>query len=238
MHKLSTAESQPAPSHRAARLSIGATVAFVGLLLVLHIIKPGIDPSWRFISEYAIGDHGWILSLAFFALATSCAALAAAIRPDLRTISGRIGMAGLLAMALGLIIAAVFTTDPITTPPEAMTTTGKLHAFGGALGMGMPVAIVLITWNLARHPRWSAARVPLIVTGVLAVAGTIAFIGALATLVPPDGRFGPDVPVGWPNRLEVLTTTLWLMTVAWHVAQGLAVPNTSQRPDNTPAAAA
>jgi hypothetical protein len=242
MAKLSTATADPsALSLTAARLALGAAALFLALVLLLHAIKPEIDPSWRFISEYAIGEHGWILRFAFLSLASACIALVVAIRPDLRTIPGRIGLAGLVLMAAGLVIAAVFTTDPITTPSEAMTTTGKLHAFGGALGMGMPIANVLITWSLVRQPRWSRARVPLLLSGALAIVGTLVFIGALSMLVPPSGTFGPDVPVGWPNRLEALAMSVWLMTVAWYAAafaRGLTAPGTTQSAGNIPAAAA
>ena len=41
-----------------ARAAFAFTVTFVLLLAALHVIKPEIDPSWRFISEYALGDHG------------------------------------------------------------------------------------------------------------------------------------------------------------------------------------
>jgi hypothetical protein len=199
-------------------VAFGAAASFVALILGLHVIKPEIDPSWRFISEYAIGRHGWMLSLAFFVLATACVALVVSIRGEVRTIPGRIGLAGLLAMAAGLIIAGVFTTDPITTPADAMTTTGKLHAVGGALGMGMPLANLFITWRLVRNPRWARARRALLMAGGLAISSTLVFIGALALLVPADGTFGPDVPVGWPNRLEALAVSSWVMTVAWHAA--------------------
>jgi hypothetical protein len=49
--------SPAAVSPAAARLSFTAAVAFLVLLAILHIIKPDYDPSWRFISEYLIGDY-------------------------------------------------------------------------------------------------------------------------------------------------------------------------------------
>jgi len=41
-----------------ARLSLAAAATFLVLVAALHIIKPELNPSWRFISEYAIGDYG------------------------------------------------------------------------------------------------------------------------------------------------------------------------------------
>src|SRR5918998_6264801 len=95
-------------SRTAALLAFAAAATFAVLLVALHFIKPGLDPSWHFISEYAIGKHGWIMVLAFLSLAVSYASLFVAIRSQLRTIAGRIGLALLLVSALGLTIAAIF----------------------------------------------------------------------------------------------------------------------------------
>ena len=121
------AAAKPAASPTAVRLSFAGAATFLILLAVLHFIKPELDPSWHFISAYAIGDHGWIMVLAFLSLALSCVSLFVAIRSQLRTVAGRIGLALLLVSAPGLTIAAVFTTDPITVSKDAVTTEGTLH---------------------------------------------------------------------------------------------------------------
>ena len=64
-----TAREVTAISPTAARLSFARAAMFTVLLAALHFIKPGLDPSWHFISEYAIGDYGWIMVLAFPSLA-------------------------------------------------------------------------------------------------------------------------------------------------------------------------
>jgi hypothetical protein len=51
-------------SRTAARLSFASAATFVVLLAALHFIKPELDPSWHFISEFAIGDHGWMMVVA------------------------------------------------------------------------------------------------------------------------------------------------------------------------------
>src|SRR3712207_6943366 len=70
------------------------------------------------ISEYEIGRHGWIMVLAFLSLASSCVTLSVAIRSQVRTVSGKIGVTLLMISAAGMTIAAVFTTDPITASQE------------------------------------------------------------------------------------------------------------------------
>jgi hypothetical protein len=211
-----TAKPVAAVSPTAARLSFAAAAAFMVLLAVLHIIKPELDPSWHFISEYAIGDYGWIMVLAFLSLALSYVSLFVAIHSLLLTIAGRIGLALLLVSALGLTIAAVFTTDPITVSEDAVTTEGTLHNLGGTLGIAQPFAAGLIGWKLARNPAWSSAkRLLVLVTGLAVVSFLVSFVTLGVFLSQSGGKFGPDVLVGWPNRIEILAYSVWLMTVAW-----------------------
>ncbi|HZB08499.1 MAG TPA: DUF998 domain-containing protein [Rubrobacter sp.] len=202
-------------SPTAARLSFAGAATFALLLAALHFIKPELDPSWHFISEYAIGEYGWIMVLAFLSLALAYASLLVAIRSQLRTIAGRIGLALLLLSALGLTIAAIFTTDPITVSENAVTTEGTLHNLGGTLGLAMPFAAVLIGWRLARNPAWSSARRPLLwATGLALMAFVVSFVSLSVMVSRSGGEFGPDVLVGWPNRIEIVAYSVWLMVVA------------------------
>jgi hypothetical protein len=209
-----------ATSPTAARLSLAGAATFVVLLAGLHLLKPELDPSWHFISEYAIGRHGWMMVLAFGALAFSYVMLTVALRSQLRTIWDRIGLALLLVSAAGLAIAASFTTDPITASKDAVTSEGKLHNLGGTLGIAMPFAAAIISWSLARNQAWASARRPLMWATALALLSFLVSLSSLSVMLSQhDGRFGPDVLVGWPNRLEMLAYSVWLMVVAWHAAQ-------------------
>lgn len=201
-------------SLRAARFSLRAAIAFLVLLAVLHVIKPELDPSWHFISEYAIGDYGWIMTLAFLSLAVSCASLAVALWPQITGIVGKIGLLLLLISAVGMTMAGIFTTDPITTSRDAMTTSGRLHELGATLDL-TPFAALLVSWSLIRrNPAWSSARRVLLLTAGLPLLGLMVFIGSVSMMLPSDGQFGPDVLVGWPNRFLVITYCVWLITVA------------------------
>jgi hypothetical protein len=207
-------------SRTAALLAFAGAFTFAVLLVALHFIKPELDPSWHFISEYAIGRYGWVMVLAFLSLAISYVSLYVAIRSQLRTIGGRIGLALLLVSALGLAIAAVFTTDPITVSKDAATTEGNVHNLGGTLGIAQPFAAALIGWKLARNPLWSSAKRPLLwVTGLALVAFLVSFFSLGVMVSQSGGKFGPDVLVGWPNRFEIVAYSVWLMVVAWQAIQ-------------------
>lgn len=216
-----TAEPVMAISVSAAHVAAAGAVTFVVLLTALHLIKPELDPSWRVVSEYAIGDHGWMMTLAFLSLALGCVALFTAIRSEVRTVSGRIGLGFLVTTAIGLTIAAIFATDPITASKDALTTHGNLHALGTALGVGFPIAAALITRSLTRRGEgWSSIRRSLVWAASLVWIGFLSFALSMAIMLPlNDGRFGPSVLIGWPNRVWVLAYSVWLLVVARRAIQ-------------------
>ena len=49
----------------AAKVSLVAGATLTVLLLGLHLVEPEYDPTWRFVSEYALGHAGWMMTLAF-----------------------------------------------------------------------------------------------------------------------------------------------------------------------------
>jgi len=204
-------------SQTAARLSFAAAATFLVLLAALHFIKPELDPSWRMISEYEIGRYGWVMSLAFLSLAFSCAALFVAIRSQIRTTGGKIGLALLLVIAAGMTMGGIFTADPITASQDELTTHGTLHGVGGLLGIPtFPIAATLISHSLTRNRAWSPTRRGLLWTVGLVWIGLLAFVLSMAVMLPQsEGGFGPEVLIGWPNRLFMVANSLWLMEVAW-----------------------
>lgn len=207
-------------SQTAASLSLAAVAAFLVLAATLHFIKPEFDPSWRMVSEYEIGRHGWVMQLAFLSLASGCVALFAAVRSQVRTTGGRVGLAFLLLSALGMAVAAAFTADPITAGPGELTAHGNLHALGAFLGIpGFPVAALLVSRSLARNPAWSPARQTLLWTVGLNWISLLAFVLIVAFVLLRSGEFGPDALIGWPNRLFLVANSAWLMAASWHAAR-------------------
>jgi hypothetical protein len=129
-------------------------------------------------------------------------------------------LAFLLIAAVGLVIAAIFTTDPITATEAELTTHGDLHALGAALGIGLPIAAALISWSLARTQAPSSARRSLVWAAAVAWIGVVAFSLSTAILIPQNGNvLGPDVLIGWPNRLMMAGYSGWLLAAAWYATQ-------------------
>ena len=209
-----TLQPVTAISSTAAQISFWSSATFLLLLIVLHFIKPEFDQFWRFISEYAIGDFGWLMVIAFLSLALSYVALFIAIRPQVQTLGGRIGLVLLLISATGLFMAGIFTTDPITADKDSVTTSGMLHSLGGTLGIAMPFATIFISWTLYRNPNWVSMKRSVLGSAILVLVGfLVASISLGVLLTQNNGVFGPEVPVGYPTRFEALTYCVWIMVV-------------------------
>ncbi|MDQ0115608.1 DUF998 domain-containing protein [Paenibacillus harenae] len=195
----------------AARLSVISGVIFVIILGSLHFLEPEFDPTWRFISEYALGNFGWLMHLAFGLLAVSLISAGIVILSQARNITGYIGLVILGLSAIGIIIAAIFVTDPISVTPDDATFSGKMHSIGATLDY-TPVAALLISFALARNEAWKVIRVRLFVT-----AGITIIIMALFILqIPHDGQFGPNVLAGLFGRILIVSYLGWILIVGTH----------------------
>ncbi|HEY9527461.1 MAG TPA: DUF998 domain-containing protein [Anaerolineales bacterium] len=198
-----TDRAQPAMLHTAARLALAASIATLVFLAVLHLLSPEFDPSRRMVSEYALGNYGWILSLMFLTWALSCVALFFAARPDVRTIGGRIGLGLLLLSALGMIMAAMFDVSH------------NLHGLAAMIGIpNFPIAAVLISVSLGRNSSLTSARPLLVGTAILTLVSLILMMVAIFTGFSQTFEALPGAWFGWANRFLIVAYTLWLMTAA------------------------
>lgn len=214
------------PASLAAIAAAGATLL---LLACLHVLSPEFSPAWRMVSEYADGRHGFVLSLMFATWGFSSWALAFAIRSQVQTAVGKIGLAFLTVAGIGEAMAAVFDINHDAG-----------HSLAGALGvLGLPIAAMLISLRLSRSEPWTAARssllwtanltwvsvVLLVVTFALMIATVIHATGGLPAQAPRALPPGVIAMVGWADRLLVASYCAWVIAVGW---QALKV----RRPDN------
>jgi hypothetical protein len=165
-----------------------------------------------------IGRFGWVMVTAFLAMSISCIALFAEIRTQVDTVGGKIGLAFLLISSVAIAAAAVFTSDPMTASKDELTMHGNLHGLASMIGIPvLTIASILISHCLAQSPSWSQARRSLLWSANFIWISLLLMVLILAvTLSQNGGKFGPDVLIGWPNRLVMIAYCLWLMSVSRH----------------------
>jgi hypothetical protein len=194
----------------AARFSLGLSVAFLGLLIGLHVLEPEYN-SGHLISEYQLGDYGFLMSLAFCLLGTNASLLAFALKPRLRTRGGRLGWWGLHLIGAGFFLGGVF--PPVKTP----IIIGYLHGIAGLVAIfGSPIAFTLIGRSLARSqgrflsPRRLRWATLVAWTGLLFFLVSLFFVSLSGQLDIPLPRW-----VSLANRFLIVTYCIWFMAAAW-----------------------
>ena len=206
-----------------ARLAIGASVAVLFTLAMLHILSSEFAPSWRMVSEYANGEYSWVLSLMFIFWVLSSWILAFTIWSEVKTMAGKIGLYFLIASGIGEAMAAVFDINH------------SLHSLASLIGIGsLPVAAMLISTSLGRTETWSVAKKSLLWTANLTWISVILMGITFAILITTFTQAGGDmtsaeVPttlpegvialVGWANRFLIVAYCAWLINVAWNVIE-------------------
>jgi hypothetical protein len=221
MSQTATLSNSSNVSKFAPQISIGLSGLFLLILFSMHFLEPEFDPSWRMISEYELGSYGWMMRLAFFCWGGSVLAMLLALWPWLKDKSGLLVRGWLLVMIVALFGAGIFITDPITALTDSLANT--LHTICGAIViLTFPIVASIITGILWRKAGWQRAKTRLLGMTILTWLSLFAFFGAIigARIVNPDaGRVGPEVLLGWPNRIMVLVYHLWGILLALRLRQ-------------------
>jgi hypothetical protein len=202
-----------------AKLTLVSSALSLLCLLILHFVSREYKPSWRMISEYALGKHKWLITsffifwglssffvaLLLFNLVTSTAAITGVV---LITISGT-----------GAIMGGLFDVKH------------KLHGMAFALGIPtMPIGALLVAYHLLQNENWNTHSTALLVSShalwisvvLMALSMMILFSGfkkagiAMGPNVEPPKEVPSGVIAvnGYANRLLVLCYVHWSVMIA------------------------
>ncbi|HMF71326.1 MAG TPA: DUF998 domain-containing protein [Flavitalea sp.] len=199
-----------------ARIAMAMCVLTLLSLLLLHFLSPEFEPSWRMVSEYALGNYNGVLLLMFISWALSSWALAFAVRPLLLTTGSKIGWIFLIISGIGMMMGGLFSIPH------------NLH--GPAAALGLPsfcVAAILITVGLRKSPKGKSvfplltAHLPWISLALMAAAMGVMISGFITAGIDmstgkaperlPEGVIGA---VGYVNRLLIVVYCFWTWSIA------------------------
>lgn len=201
-----------------ALLSIVAGVGSLLSLFLLHFTSPEFRPSWRMVSEYALGKYEWLLMVFFFLWGGSSILLALALVQYVNGVWGYIGIALLILSGIGAVCGGLFNVNH------------KKHGLAFALGVPtLPVAALLLNYHLlnanviterntliAAHATWLSV----VIMGVAMMAMFAGFKKAGVTWdkdSPPPTEVPKGVVAlgGYANRLLVFCFIFWVMVISW-----------------------
>ena len=200
-------------------VTIISGLAFLAILFILHFIKPEFDPSWRMISEYEIGKNGWMMRVAFFIWAICIGSFVF----NLLEVSGTIHYVIYIwysVIAIALIGAGTFKTDPITNSTNSFT--NVMHKVCGSIMiLTFPIIGTVFTVTYIKSEEISMKWLLIIMTALLWM-GQIWFFMATASAQKknPNVKQGsPEIKLGWPNRIMVIIYVIWLIFASISINQ-------------------
>lgn len=162
----------------ARSVALAGIVSSILCVVALHLLRTDLAPATHRLSEYASGEWGWLMTLAFVALGAGLVGFAAALR------TATVGLAGLAAAAT--YASALFRTG---TPSE------DLHSVASTVAV---LALVALAQIHTFVPAGSSDRP----TVVLAVAA--ASFAALSPVLHESGWTGVGQRLLWAALLAWL----------------------------------
>ena len=189
-------------------------------LLLLHFLSPEYEPSWRMISEYALGKYKGLLT-AFFVLSAACTMmLPILLWNETDGLWATVGLVLVFLSGVGALMGGLFDLKH------------PLH--GAAFALGVPTIMVgalLVSYHIVKRPDWSqystgtlltahAIWISLVLMGVSMAVMMNGFKQAGIAMGPgatPPETVPPGViaVAGYFNRLLVVCNTAWVMVMAY-----------------------
>jgi len=180
-----TAARRLAPNFQ--KIVLGCVAYYLCVGAALHFLEPEYDPRFHFMSDYAWGAYGWLMTTTFFVLALAIFTVALAQRKaGQSSLRARLGFGLLIVGALFVCVAGAFRGFP-------------LHDVGSGVGLpSLVMAALLLSWNFRTaliSVAMLAALVSIIVDagmpGLQQRALLVLLLAWLSIVVMQEGRGGP-----------------------------------------------
>lgn len=183
-----------------ASAAMAGLLAFPGLVIVLNLLQNGhYSPVRQAMSDLALGQAGWIMTIAFCSLAMGSLLLAMVLRRSIDTMK----VAPILLTVVGLLtfVSAAFQTDPDGAPA---TLHGLIHTVAGITTfVFLILTIASAAVSFRRSLRWRSFRTPTAIWAAVAL-GTFLLIPLL-----------DNAHFGLAQRTFVGTCLAWMVFTAW-----------------------
>lgn len=197
---------------------VGVSV-FLLVNVALHFLDPDLSVVHVVLSDYALGDYGWLSRAGDFAAAVGLIAIALGLRLTLAP--GKRVVASWVLIFLsgcGFMVSGLFATDG--TEPTEVTPAGILHIVGSVVAI---LGLIVTAWllrgvfsrddcyrHLARTQLWFAVLISATALALILLAGTA------------DGL---------AQRALVIVMVIWWLVLAANVRQSATLRQVSEPSD-------
>jgi hypothetical membrane protein len=163
--------------------------------VALHFLEPEYDPRFQFMSDYAWGTYGWLMTTTFFVLGLAVLTIAVGVRGVHHSPRGaRTGFGLLVIGALFVCLAGVFRGFP-------------LHDVASAVAFpSLVMAVLFLSWSFRNAAGWQVIHP---VTFLLAVGMFAALVSMIVDVGMP----------GLQQRGFFVLLLVWLSIVAYSLVR-------------------
>src|SRR3989442_5177593 len=156
----------------ASYVTLSSVVYYASAIVLLHVLRTDFDPGYRYLSEYARGPYGALMTSTFFALSAGSLALSLGLW---RSVSSKLrflpGLLLWLIWACAVFLAGIYTGDLQGTAP---TQIGKIHDQMGMIAfpsatLALPLLSLALRWEKGWPSAWPS-------TMLLSVAVVVCFL--------------------------------------------------------------
>ena len=142
-------------------VAAAAVLYLAATLIVMHAIQAELDPAAHYVSEYALGQLGWLVMVGYVVAGAGVLAMAWRVRSAL---SGRWALASAACLAivgLALIATGLTRIDVAQADGSVISTaSGQAHELAGYVAiLGMMPGAFILSGAFRRDPRLARAAV-------------------------------------------------------------------------------
>ena len=203
-----------------AKIIIASGAIALISLLALHFTSPEFKPSWRLISEYALGKYKFLITIFFLLWGLSSLLLTLLLWQETTSLWAKAGLVLVFISGIGACMGGLFDLNH------------PLH--GAAFGLGvptLPIGALLVSYHFIRKSGWQnhsamillsahATWISLVLMGVFMTVMMNGFKKAGMemgpNMPPPDSvPEGVTAIAGYFNRLLVVCYAGWTMLMAY-----------------------
>jgi hypothetical protein len=185
-----------------ATTAIACFAYFALALLLMHVLRPDCALATTWISGYAVGRHGWVMTAAWLAASGGCLMLMLGLaRSGPRSRAARAGTLLMGVLSLAMLTSAIFLPGKKDEP----STSGEIHSINVLVKVVcILLSSVLLSVGFRSDSRWRAFH---------RTAATLATLVVLAFLLQSLAVY-VGMLYGLANRFFASTLIVWLLAIS------------------------
>lgn len=217
----------------AALLGVFGAASFVACLLALTLLRPDMDPARRYVSEFARGPYGWMMTASFMTVGAGVVVIAEGLYRATPGARGRTLATVLLTLAgCGLLLMGVFRSDLQGGP---YTLQGRIHATLALVTFPcLNGAFLVFASAFRHHHHWRPMHPWALGIGAASAAAVFLFF-SLVALTHPLASDLPNRMQGAAQRLAITWSLVWVLVASARLRLTSALP--APGPDFVPSGA-